>query len=189
MNKCVIGFLSLMHSLPGLASINNCTSDIKNYKILKDSLYPFNAGKDKSCFFAFYTNNPDPISDARGNGNIGDSLWYAYYRLNEPHKIYEFPKPSDTFWGSVCSLEAVSFQAMYGNGKRNVTVIGGCNKYNAINYNTSFVFTWKNDKYVLDEDVYSGLFGVIGLTVADVRNYIKKPDLYYDILHHRYDSD
>ncbi|KTD59555.1 hypothetical protein [Legionella shakespearei] len=189
MKSYVIGILMLGNLLSCYANNTVCSTNIAGYKVVKNSVYPFYVKNDKSCFFAFYTKNPAPMTGSRGNGNLGDALWYGYYRISNPHKIYEFPKPSDTHWSIVCSLEAISFQVMYGDGKRNVTVIGSCDRYNAINYTFPFVFKWKNDNFVLDKDVYMGLFGAIGLTVEDVRNYIKKPDLYYDILHHRYDPD
>lgn len=118
--------------------------------------------------------------------NLGDALWYGYYKINNAIKIYEFPKPSSTDWGSVCSINAISFYPMHGGKKRDVTIIGSCTKQNVGNYTFPFVFTWQGDKYVLDEDVYSNLFGFISLTVADVRAYIKSPDTCYKFLKNRF---
>ena len=162
-----------------------CKLELKGYKLVKKSLYPFVIDKEKACFFAFYTTNPDPTFDAHGNGNTGDAIWYGYYKLTNPNKIYEFPKPPGTDWSGVCSIDAISFYAMHGDKKHDVTVIGSCDK-NAINYTIPFVFIWKGDKYVLDEDVYRSLYGFIALTVVDVREYIKSPKSQYKILRDRY---
>jgi hypothetical protein len=181
------GVVILIHqlSLPVYADNIRCASKISGYKLVKNSPYRFMVGKEKVCFFAFYTTNPNPIVDIKGNGNDGDAIWYGYYKLTNRDKIYEFPKPDDKDWGGVCSINAISFCAMHGNKKRDVTVIGSCDK-SLINYTIPFVFSWQGDKYVLDEDVYRSLYGFIGLTVADVREYIKSPESQYKILSARY---
>ena len=80
--------------------------------------------------------------DLKGNGNLGDALWYGYYQINNPLKIYEFPKPSDTYWSSLCSINAISFYDMNGDKIPDVTVIGSCDN-DAINYTVPFVFIRK----------------------------------------------
>ncbi len=182
--KLLLSFVLLMHADFSLAAKNNCTPLISGYKVVENTLFPFFIDDKKACFFAFYTTNPDPTTDVKGNGNNGDAVWYAYYLTSSPKVIHEFPKPSDTDWSNVCTINAISFRAMYGDNKPNVTVIGSCDQ-NAINYNFPFVFKWQHNKYTLDEDVYRGIFGLIALTVADVRAYIKSPDEYYQILNNR----
>ena len=71
---------------------------------------------------------------------------------------------------------------MHGGKKRDVTIIGSCDKYNAINYTIPFVFVWQKDRFVLDKTTYMELFGFVGLTVDDVRKYIKSPVEYYKVL-------
>lgn len=179
--------LFFIFSLAVFASPNPCSTNVTGYKILKSSVFPFAIdGKDPACFFAFYTTNPQPIIGTRGNGNEGDSLWYAYYRRTNPKKIYEFPKPDDNDWGLVCSLNAVSFVSMYGDNKRNVTIIGACDEQNAINYTFPFVFKWQNAHYVLDKKIYGNLFGFISLKISDIRNYIKSPATQQEFLRNRY---
>ena len=169
------------------ADQNKCAKNISGYKIVNQSTYSFYIEKEKACFFAFYTPNPDPnpMIDTKGSGNLDDSLWYGYYKANNPNVIYEFPKPSDANWGSVCSIDAVSFIPMHGGNKRDVTVIGACDK-NPINYTVPFVFVWDGNKYILDQEVYTGIYGFISLTIADVRNYIKSPETQYKYLNERY---
>lgn len=156
------------------ASKNNCSSNISGYKIVENSVFPFNIGSSKACFFAFYTANPDPFKDIYGDGNIGDTLWYAYYKIGNPAKIYELQKPDDTMWTVVCSLRAVSFRKMYENKRNSITAIGDCTK-NVNNYSVPFVFTLHGSNYVLDKRIYSALIGVINLTVGDIQKYIKHP--------------
>lgn len=177
--------LSLIFWTPIFAEKNSCKSDIAGYKVLKDSIFPFVVRRDEACFFAFYTINPAPIAGTSGNGNLGDALWYGYYKINNPTQVFEFQKPSDSDWSNVCSINAVSFYAMHGNNKSDVTVIGSCNRQNAINYTFPLVFVLHGDKYILDENVYRGLYGFIGLTVADVREYIKSPESYFKVLEER----
>ena len=105
-------------------------------------------------------------------------------KLVKQQRSYEFPKPLGNGWSSVCSIDAISFYAMHGDHLPDVTVIGSCNK-NAINYTIPFVFLRHGDEYILDEKVYSGIYGLIGLTVADVRAYIKSPETYYKVLEER----
>lgn len=184
MRKFLLGGLMLMYVLIVFASKDICKSEIIGYKIVKNSVFPFKVDKKKSCFFAFYTTNPDPTTDAKGNGNLGDAIWYGYYQKSNPDKIYEFPKPSGINWNDVCSINAVSFYDMNGDKIPDVTIIGSCDK-NAINYSIPLVFIWHGDKYLLDEDVYRGIYGFIGLTVADVREYIKSPESYFKVLEAR----
>lgn len=185
MRNFLLKIMMLMYLLPVFANNNECTSKIIGFKIVKNSVYPFTVDNEKACFFAFYTVNPEPMVGTRGNGNLGDSLWYGYFIMDNPRQIYQFPKPSDTDWGMVCSIEAISFYPMHGGKKRDVTIIGSCDKQNAVNYTVPFVFTWTGNKYVLDEDVYSSLFGFVSLTVTDVRQYIKSSDSYYKVLKER----
>lgn len=189
MKKFFLGIMALMCMLPALGNVNKCVSKVVGYKVLKNSIYPFVVNKEKACFFAFYTANPEPMTDVQGDGNLGDALWYGYYLMGDPGKIYEFPKPKDKFWGSVCSISAISFYPMHGGKKRDVTIIGSCDKQNTGNYTFPFVFIWKGNKYVLDEDVYSSLYAFVSLTVADVRAYIKSPDTCYKILKNRFNMD
>lgn len=173
--------------LPGFAVKNKCILEINGYKVIENSVYPFVVDKEKACFLAFYTTNPDPVVGAQGDGNLGDAVWYGYYKINNPGKIYEFPKPlSGKAWSNVCSIAAISFYPMHGGKTRDVTIIGTCDKQNVMNATFPFVFTWQGDKYVLDEDVYSNLFGFISLTVADVRAYIKSPNTCYQFLKNRF---
>ena len=53
---------------------------------------------------------------------MGDAVWYGYYELQQPNKIYEFPKSGDNFWSAVCSIEAISFENMYGGKIPAVTI-------------------------------------------------------------------
>jgi len=179
--KFSIGIIIFLFSTSIFAEQNKCKSEIKNYKLVEHTTYSFTAGKERACFFAFYTTNIDPMIDPQGNGNLGDAVWYGFYKLNNPSKIYEFPKPSDTFWTNVCSIDAISFYPMHGGKQRDVTVIGSCNKQNAINYTFPFVFIWRGNKFILDKQV-NGLLGYISLTVADIREYIKSPETYYKVL-------
>jgi hypothetical protein len=181
MRHIFIGFIIFTITLSAFAERNDCELLVHDYKVKKDSGFIFSIVKKKACFFAFYTTNPNPMIDMKGNGNMGDALWYGYYFISDPHKIYEFPKPLDDGWSGVCSISAVSFLPMHGNKKRDVTVIGSCDK-NPINYTFPFVFIRDGDSYVLDKKVYHGLYGFIGLTINDVRDYIKSPKRYYRIL-------
>ena len=160
-----------MYVLVGFSEESNCLTKINGYKIVKNTTFTFMANEIKSCFFAFYTKNPDPTVDVKGNGNTGQSIWYGYYHMSSPNKIYQFPKPSSIDWGLVCNINAISFIDMDGDGVRDVTVIGSCDQ-NAINYTIPFVFISRGNKYILDKDAYINLYGSIGLTVADVRKYI-----------------
>lgn len=189
MRSCFLGIILWVYIISGWTNTTDCVSQITGYKLVKNSIFPFKIGDDNACFFAFFTPNPDPAVGSRGDGNLGDSLWYGYYKKSNPFKIYEFPKPDSTDWSSVCSINAVSFYPMHGDKKPDVTVIGSCNKQNAINYTIPFVFIWQGDKFILDKKVYLNLYGLISLTVADVREYIKSPDTYYDFLENRYNRD
>lgn len=191
MKKFLIIFLIFSNSFGAIAKNLDafCKSDIQGYRVVKGSIYPFMIGQAKACFFAFYTKNPNPMVGSRGNGNLSDALWYGYYMSDSPSNLHEFPKPSQVGWEMVCSISAVSFLPMHGGKKRDVTVIGSCDKQNAINYTVPFVFVWEGNKFVLDEEVYSGIYGLISLTVADVRAYIKSPDKMFDILNNRYNPD
>ena len=162
----------LFYVLVGLAEEPKCLAKIHGFRLVKNTSFNFVANEKKSCFFAYYTNNPDPTVDVKGNGNKGQSIWYGYYHLSNPNKIYEFPKPLSADWSEVCSINAISFIDMDGDGTRDVTVIGSCDQ-NAINYTIPFVFLWRGNKYILDKDAYINLYGSIGLTVADVRQYIR----------------
>ena len=186
MRKLLLIIITLTYVTSASAGMNKCLSKIIGYKVVKNTVYPFTVDKEKACFFAFYITNPDPIVSPRGNGNLGDAIWYAYYKMDNPDKVYEFPKPNDGFWNNVCNIHAISFYPMHGGKKRDVTIIGACDKQNFMNLTFPFVFIWKNDKYVLDEKVYNQLYGFIGLTVADVREYIKSPETQYKILEDRY---
>lgn len=180
----------LFFMVPIFAKQTPCTLQISGYKIAKYSVFPFSVDKEKACFFAFYTKNPDPGVDTKGAGNRGDSLWYGYYLIKKPNRIYKFPKPpEDDYWSRVCSLEAVSFIDMDGDNVRDVTVIGSCNKQNAIHYTFPFVFLRKNGKYVLEMEVYDRLMWKIGLTVSDLRAYIKSPGDCYGYLDSRSDMN
>lgn len=160
---------------------SQCKTEILGYRVLENAVYPFQVGKDKACFFAFYTVNPNPEIGSRGNGNKGDALWYGYYKVSKPSVIYEFTKPNDDFWDVICSINAISFRPMHGGKKRDVTIIGSCDKYNAINYTFPLVFVRHGDRFELDKQVYTGIYGFINLTVADVANYIKSPEIYFKI--------
>lgn len=178
------GCLLLMYVLICFANKNNCSSEIEGYKVVKNSIYSFIVDNEKSCFFAFYTTNPEPMTDIKGNGNLGDAIWYGYYKMREPIIVHEFPKPLGTDWSGVCTVDAISFYSMYGDKKPSVTVIGSCDK-NSINYTVAFVFIRQGKKYVLDEKLYITLYGYIGMTVADVREYIRSPASYFKVLEAR----
>ena len=128
MKKFFFGILMLMCIFSVFAEKNNCKSEINGYKVVKKSVFSFDVSKESACFFAFYTTNPDPEVDVKGNGNTGNALWYGYYKTSKPANVYEFPKPLDTTWSLVCTLNAVSFSSMYGDNKRDVTVIGSCDR-------------------------------------------------------------
>lgn len=74
---------------------------------------------------------------------------------------------------------------MNGDGKADITVIGACNKQNAINYTYPFVFIRQGNSYLLDEKVYSNLFGFIGLSISDIRAYTAVPQVYFSILNNK----
>lgn len=188
MKNCILNTLLLVSMVPVFGGQINCNPDVIGYKVLKKSMYPFFVGKDKACFFAFYTTNPDPGIDTKGNGNLGDSVWYGYYKINDSKKIYEFPKPSDNDWGNVCTIDAISFLPMHGNRKRDVTIIGSCEN-NVHNLTFPLVFILQGGKFILDEEVYRDLHGMIALTVEDVRQYIKSPETQYTYLSERYWKD
>ncbi|CEG56768.1 hypothetical protein [Legionella fallonii] len=187
MKKLLLIIITLVYVTSAPADINKCLSKIRGYKVVKSTVYSFTVDKEKACFFAFYITNPAPGTDVHGDGNTGDSLWYGYYKMNNPDKIYEFPKPKNNLWSSICTIHAVSFYPMHGGKKRDVTIIGACDKQNAVNYTFPLVFIWQGDKYVLDDDVYKALYGAIALTVADVREYIKFPMTQYKVLRDRYE--
>ena len=182
-----LGLLMLLYVLPVFAESNTCTLAPVGYRVVVNSLFPFSVDGKKACFFAFYTTNPYPEIDLHGTGNPGDAIWYGYYELRNPDKIYEFPKPSDTRWSMVCCVDAVSFWDMNDDKKPDVTVIGSCDK-NAINYSVPLVFIRSGGKYILDKDVYNDLYGFIALTVSDVRAYIKSSysGSYFQLLRDRY---
>lgn len=181
MKDFILGLILLTSALSVFAEKNSCSSKIIGYKVLVNSVFPFTVDEKKACFFAFYTKNPAPMIDVKGNGNDGDAVWYGYYLDSNPKKIYEFPKPLDTEWANVCSIDAISFYDMNGDKKPDVTIIGACDR-NAINYTFPLVFIRSGHKYVLNEDVYQNLYGFYSLTVADVRAYIKSPESYIKVL-------
>lgn len=172
MREFLSGIVMLMHVLLAFADNINCNSAIVGYKTVANSRFPFSVDGKKACFFAFFTPNPDPTLYPNGNGNRGDTVWYGYYELSNPDKIYEFPKPSDTDWCRICRIEAISFWDMNGDKKPDVTIIGSCDS-NVTNQTFPLVFIRSGNKYILNEDVYMNLYGYINLTVADVRGYIK----------------
>ena len=181
MKGFILGMILFISALSVFANKNNCSSKIIGHNVLVNSVFQFAVDKKKACFFAFYTENPEPMVDVKGNGNDGDAVWYGYYQVSSPEKIYEFPKPLDTGWANVCSIDAISFYDMNGDKQPDVTVIGSCNR-NAIHYTFPFVFIWNGNKYVLNKNVYRTLYGFLSLTVADVRAYIKAPKLYIKVL-------
>lgn len=65
------------------------------------------------------------------------------------------------------------------DGVRDVTVIGVCDRH-VLNYAIPFVFIRKNGNYVLDEELFNNLYGVIALTIDDIRKYIKNPNKYHE---------
>lgn len=180
MMRLFLYFFFLIYSL--IAFSGTCTTKVKGYRLVSDSVYPFSFDKDKACFFAFYTQNPDVGGEPRIDDN---AIWYGYYKIKNPSKIYEYPKPPDNLWGAVCNISAVSFYDMNGDGKADITVIGSCNKRNAINYTYPFVFIRQENSYVLDEKVYSNLFGFVGLNISDIRAYIAAPRVFYSLLNHK----
>ncbi len=182
--KLFLRIMMLLYILPAFAGKNSCSSKIVGYRVVESSVFQFVTDGKKACFFAFYTLNPDPIVDVKGNGNLGDTIWYGYYRINNSSKIYEFPKPSGTDWSGVCSIDAISFYDMNNDKKPDVTVIGSCDK-NTMNYTIPFVFISSGNNYVLEENVYRSLYGFFGLTVNDVRAYIKSPKSYFKVLEER----
>ncbi|MDI1352417.1 MAG: hypothetical protein PSV35_06555 [bacterium] len=189
MKKILFIILIITHILPAFARQTMCLQKTGEYKIVKDSTFPFTVNNEKACFFAFYIKNPHPIVDVKGNGNSGDTIWYGYYKIKNPTKIQEFPKPLDTDWTHICSISAISFYPLHsGNKKRDVTIIGSCDRQNAIDYNFPLVFEWKKDRYVLDKDVYLNLHGMINLTIADIREYIRSPNSTYKKLESRYNT-
>ena len=179
MKKLLLGIIIFVYTLPVFCV--GCLSKINGYKLVDNTTFQFEVDGKKTCFFAFYTLNPDPMVDVSGNGNSGDSIWYGYYNITNSNRIYEFPKPSDTDWSSVCSINAISFYDMNGDKKSDVSVIGSCNK-NPVNYTVPFVFIRSDNKYVLDENVYKNLYGFIGLSINDLQAYIKSPKLYFKVL-------
>ena len=128
MRTFLLIMVMLMHVLPSVAGNSTCKSVPIGYKVVANTLFPFSVDGKKACFFAFYMTNPEPVEYLNGNGNLGDTVWYGYYELRNPDKIYEFPKPSDTYWSMVCCVEAVSFWDMNDDKKPDVTVIGSCDK-------------------------------------------------------------
>ena len=177
--------LTLAFIFPAYAEKNSCSSTVNGYRILDKTVFQFSIDKKNCCFFAFYTKNPFPNIGADGNGNDGDSVWFGYYDTDKPTNIYELPKPSSDDWGGMCSVDAVSFYDMNGDKKPDITVIGSC-KRNAINYTIPFVFIRKGNGFVFNRKVYSDIYGVIGLTVSDVRKYIKTNGANYGELKDRY---
>lgn len=180
--------LLFLYAVPSIASEKPCSVKVNGYKVVKGSVFPFNSGKEKSCFFAFYTVNPDPTVDVRGNGNLGDTIWYGYYYRKNPDTIYELPKPEGVDWSMVCTIDAISFQAMHNHKNSDITVIGSCEN-SPRNYTVAFVFTLNGNKYLLDKETYNALYAVLCLTVSDVRKYIKNPDTYYEVLKKRGQED
>ena len=87
MKNFVLGIVLTICSSSLFADKNSCVSKIVGYKVVKNTVFPFVINKEKACFFAFYTKNPEPRVDAQGNGNIGDSIWYAYYKISKATKI------------------------------------------------------------------------------------------------------
>ncbi|USQ13717.1 hypothetical protein J2N86_13740 [Legionella lytica] len=175
-------FLYFFLIYPLMVFSGTCTTRVEGYNLVSNSLYPFSFDKDKACFFAFYTTKPDVVGESRMDDN---AIWYGYYKIKNPSKIYEYPRPLDKLWGAVCDISAVSFYDMDGDGKADITVIGSCNKRNAINYTYPFVFIRQGNSYVLDEKVYSNLFGFVGLNISDIRAYIAAPGVYYSLLKHK----
>jgi len=174
--KLLLEIMMLVFVLPAFAN-NDCSSSvIVGYKVVANSVFKFAVDEQTACFFAFYTANPDPVVDAKGNGNLGEAIWYGYYLISKPNRIYEFSKPSDLDWSAVCSIDAISFRDMNGDKKSDVTIISSCNK-NTMNYSIPIVFIRTGKKYVLHEAVYKNLYGHLGLTVDDVSAYIKSQKL------------
>ena len=93
MKKLLLIIITLVYVTSASASENKCLSKIRGYKVVKNTVYSFTVDNEKACFFAFYTTNPEPGTDVHGDGNTGDSLWYGYYKISKPDKVYEFSKP------------------------------------------------------------------------------------------------
>lgn len=183
MKKLILKIMMLLFVLPAFAD-KNCSSVIVGYKVVANSVFKFDVDEKKACFFAFYTTNPEPMVDVKGNGNSGDTIWYGYYQISNPKRIYEFPKPSDPYWTMVCSIDAISFRDMNGDKKPDVTIIGACDR-NSMNYTVPFVFFRSGGKYIFNEAVYNRLFGFFSLTVNDISKYIKSPKSYGRVLDER----
>ena len=164
------------------AKSHECNSKLEGYKVVPNSHLSFSVGGRKACFFAFYTPNPALLPY---EGNIGDALWYGYYELQQPNKIYEFTKSRDNFWTAVCSIEAISFENMYGGKIPAVAILGSCNK-NTSHYIHPLVFVRRDAHYYdLDDRVYFlGVRKSVGLSIADLRAYTKALE-YIDILKKR----
>jgi hypothetical protein len=183
----LLGIVILIYAVPVCANKNNCATAITGYKVVKNSVYPFFIDKEKACFFAFYTPNPEFIAGTSGTNNLSkNTLWYGYYKTNKPSEIIEFPKPSDPYWGAVCHINAVSFYDMNGDNVRDVTVIGSCDHIGVFKYRYPFVFIRQGNQYIFDDAVYTNLYGFIDLSITDIQTYMKNPQKYYKILRDRY---
>ena len=146
MKTQLLGLFMLLYVLPAFAENNTCTLVPVGYKVVKNTLFPFSVDGKKACFFAFYTVNPYPYVDRYGTGNPGDAIWYGYYELRNPNKIIEFPKPSNPYWGLICTIEAISFWDMNGDKKPDVTIIGSCDR-NPFNSTYPIVFIRSGGQY------------------------------------------
>lgn len=174
MKKLILGIFLSMVVIHAVAEPGHCPPIVPGYQVVNKSVNNFYIGKDRACFFSFYEENPDPFINSKGIGNKGKAIWYAYYKIKAPKKIKEFPKPLGDDWSMVCTIDAVSFVSMYGDERRDVTVIGSCDR-NTKHVTYPFVFMRRGNGYMIDMRVYNDLFEIINLTVSDIQKYIKSP--------------
>lgn len=160
----------------------SCTFNIPMHKVIKKFVLPFFIEKKEACFFAYYVRNPMPTQGPSGNGNRYDAIWYAYYFIDNPTKIFYFPKPKDFLWTDICTLNYVSFLDMNGDRLPDVTIIGSCNRQNFINYEFPLVFIRNKKNFRLHLKSYLYLHGFVGLSIPNIKGYLASPKKVFSIL-------
>lgn len=174
MYKIILIILVIAHQSQIYANSIECGSKVSGYRVVKGSVYSFMMDELNACFFAFYTNKVYPMLGRNGDGNNEDAIWFGYFLKNKPNKIYEFPKPTSDPGRDVCSIKAVAFLPMYGDGRRDVTVIGSCDR-KTTRKTYAFVFNRRGKLFVLDDQLFMDLSEIYDLTIRDVQNFIRSP--------------